>query len=540
MFIMLEKEGMTLTQAARLVNFHWPGMPTSARRTYTLAILLMFLLLIPPQYIAPLASGSVTWKPTQLYTSGTSVEISAANMTSLYWQTLYFSEHRFDLSMGAASRSVQIQNNDMFTTGKPEEVLLRRRLPSLKSLAVGTILENITLPYILIDTFNWISLSDFSTLPDWVTQVLNPDVLTLDFSTSQSPTRITSEGSAVIAKPANFSQSPWYMNLPNTPPPTIFSGTKYVPMLVRRINNVCRCPSWSPTFGLIDDLVVYDMPTYNANGTCFADSCFAIAEVKLTAGQTICRNCQIAQSGVVEARSSSPGKDGITVQPDPWVDVIFDMLPEVMSLMTVMNTTDAPEFDNPEGYLKGFISQAYQSSWNSIVDLLAYSEVAGNQYTATTVASVPRPAIQALISKARMVSWFCLNLLLTFAGVVLMVLQRRCRNKSSDKKEEASKNFVVDAFLTSPSEILERRSDQRRDYDDLRNAKVMSELDERFDTLRLRRVYEDNGNVNNRQTSYRKIVEDVDRQDERLLRDLSECREMKTRVASAEDAVADF
>jgi hypothetical protein len=124
--------------------------------------------------------------------------------------------------------------------------------------------------------------------------------------------------------------------------------------------------------------------------------------------------------------------------------------------------------------------------------------------------------------------------------VVLMVLQRRCRNKSSDKKEEASKNFVVDAFLTSPSEILERRSDQRRDYDDLRNAKVMSELDERFDTLRLRRVYEDNGNVNNRQTSYRKIVEDVDRQDERLLRDLSECREMKTRVASAEDAVADF
>jgi hypothetical protein len=276
-------------------------------------------------------------------------------------------------------------------------------------------------------------------------------------------------------------------------------------MLVRRINNACRCPNWSPTFGLIDDLVVYDMPAYFDDGTCFADSCFAIAEVKLTASQTICRNCQIAQSGVVEARSSSPGKDGITVQPDPWVDVIFDMLPEVMSLMTVMNTTDAPAFDNPEGYLKGFISQAYQSSWNSIMDLFAYSEVAENQYTVTTVASVPRPAIQASISKARMVSWFCLNLLLTFAGVVLMVLQRRCRNKSSDEKEEASKNFVVDAFLTSPSEILERRSDQRRDYDDSRNAKVMSELDERFDMLRLRRVYEGNGDVNNRQTRTEKL-----------------------------------
>jgi hypothetical protein len=535
MFIMLEKEGMTLTQAARLVNFHWPGIPTSARRTYTLAILLISLLLVPPQYIAPIASGSVTWRPAQLYTNGTSVEIPAANMTSLYWQTLYFSEHRFDLSTGAASRSVQIQNDDMFTSGKLGEVLLRRRLPSLKSLAVGTILENITLPYISIDAFNWVSPSDFSTLPDWVTQVLNPEALTLDFSTNQSPTRITSEGTAVIAKPANFSQSRWYMNLPNAPPPTIFSGTKYVPMLVRRINNVCRCPNRSPTFGRIDDLVVYDMPQYYANGTCFADSCFAIAEIKLTAGQTICRNCPIVQPGVVEARSSSPGTDGIIVQPDPWVDVIFDMLPEVMSLMTVMNTTDAPQFDNPEGYLKGFISQAYQSSWNSIVDLLAYSEVAGKQYTVTTAVSVPRPAIQALISKARMVIWFCLNLLLTFAGVALMALQRRCRNNSGDNKKEASQNFVVDVFLTSPSEILEGRSDQRRDYDDLRNTKVMSELDERFNTLRLRRVYKDNGDVNNRQTLYRKTVEEAGNgQRERLLGDLPDCREMKT----TEDAVA--
>jgi hypothetical protein len=45
--------------------------------------------------------------------------------------------------------------------------------------------------------------------------------------------------------------------------------------------------------------------------------------------------------------------DGMTVQADPWIDVIFDPLPAVMSLLTVMNATDAAEFDNPEGYLKG-------------------------------------------------------------------------------------------------------------------------------------------------------------------------------------------
>jgi hypothetical protein len=70
-------------------------------------------------------------------------------------------------------------------------------------------------------------------------------------------------------------------------------------------------------------------------------------------------------------------------------------------------------------------------------------------------------------------------------------------------KGKGSKNFVVDAFLTSRSKIL------RRDDDDLQNVKIMSELDERLETLRLRRVCKGNGDVNNRQNSHRKTVEEV-------------------------------
>jgi hypothetical protein len=62
---------------------------------------------------------------------------------------------------------------------------------------------------------------------------------------------------------------------------------------------------------------------------------------------------------------------------------------------------------------------------------------------------------------------------------------------------------VVDVFLTSPSEVL------LRDDDDLQNAKAISELDERHDTLRLRRVYEGNRDVHNRQNSHRKTFEEM-------------------------------
>jgi hypothetical protein len=129
MFIMLEKEGMTLTQAARLVKFHWPGMPNSPQRTYTDHITYVSPLYPTPVH-RPSRFGISDMEPTELYKNDTSVE--SANITSLYWRTMNFPEHRFNLCTGAASCSVQIQDNDTFTARNSEEAILRRRLPSLK------------------------------------------------------------------------------------------------------------------------------------------------------------------------------------------------------------------------------------------------------------------------------------------------------------------------------------------------------------------------------------------------------------------------
>ena len=490
-YIALERVGLTLKEAAKVVSFHLPPITTAWKEPHLGLILLIFLLLLPVQFISPLASGSVTWKPASTSVDGELAELSTFNTSSLYWTALYFSELRYDLTMGAASRSVQIQSNDMFDVGKASKILLRRRSAAVKDSTIGTTFRNVTMPYISIHSVDWLGAADVARLPGWV---ISPGDLTLDFSQSLDPLRITSEGLAAVMKPEAFSDSTWYRNLPATPPSQIFTGVKYVLLALRRINNVCQCPDWSPTFGPISDLAALNWPSYNPDDSCFATSCLAVAKVNLTVGQTKCRSCHLTTSGVIETSSS---RENLTPNPDPWVDLIFDMLPEVMSMMTVMNTTAAQEFDNPEGYLRGFISQAYQSSWNAIVDQFSYSEVAGNQLTAITTTQRPQPAIQAQVSRSRIIIWLSLNLLLPVSALLLGLLQSRCRNL-----KEPTTNFIVNAFLSSPTDIFT----EVRDRDQAQSLRIISHLDETYATLVLRPVPDARGP---RQEKYNSILSDT-------------------------------
>jgi hypothetical protein len=104
-YILLEKRGMTLAQMSNMVMFHWPGFSNGLGSGYTWLTAAMFLLIIPAQLIAPLASGSVSWVPGLSYSAGPELEIPTAH-AGLYWQ--YFGlyiEHRSRAVLRAAARS---------------------------------------------------------------------------------------------------------------------------------------------------------------------------------------------------------------------------------------------------------------------------------------------------------------------------------------------------------------------------------------------------------------------------------------------------
>ena len=110
--------------------------------------------------------------------------------------------------------------------------------------------------------------------------------------------------------------------------------------------------------------------------------------------------------------------------PDPLVENAVSMIPEVLFFMKVSNSSQAPSWQNLDGYTRGMISVAYQASWNSLTNAWQASPMA------VTEISTPYSILVAQVTTWRALTWFGSNAFLTVSGLLLAVLQRKCRNKT--------------------------------------------------------------------------------------------------------------
>jgi hypothetical protein len=476
-YILLEKRGMTLAQMSNMVMFHWPGFSNGLGSGYTWLTAAMFLLIIPAQLIAPLASGSVSWVPGLSYSAGPELEIPTAH-AGLYWQ--YFGlyiEHRSRAVLRAAARSSTDLAADLFNASSQARMLSQRHINALSSLPTDTTIDRVAMPYISIDSFEWIEQA--SAMPSWIPQVVENSTEALDFSQGSNPMTHTDPGTAAVLKNTTSSAYKVY------PKSETFFGERYVAMLVSRTNLVDVCPSSSPVFGPIGQISLFSQ-----NFPGIAISCFAVAKVKLSIGQIICRNCKMVGPSVVQASSTN---ETLHILPDPLIPIILDMLPEVMGFMATMNTTSAPTYNNIEYYLRGTIALAYQASWNSLTDLFSDD----GESNSTTGSSVPQDVIRASVLASRMYAWFGLNLLLTAAGLILMWLQSRCNGKTV-------RDFTLAAILMDPQEIL------RQDESGICNAVTISKQDRSLGAFKLIEESATNPGWHHRQLVLGKMSANVD------------------------------
>jgi hypothetical protein len=332
-------------------------------------------------------------------------------------------------------------------------MLSQRHVNALSGLPADTTVDQIAMPYISIDSLDWIE--DLAAIPSWIPDVVeNSSNLTLDFSQGMNPMTRTDPGTAAVLKNTSWTLYTVF------PEPKTFFGERYVAILVNRANEVDVCPSNSPAFGPVGRISL--LSQYFPG---IAISCFAVANVKLSIGQTLCHNCKIVAPSVVQAVSTN---ETLEILPDPLIPIILDMLPEVMGFMATMNTTSAPTYNNVDHYLRGTIALAYQASWNSLTDLFSDD---GKEH-ATTGVSIAQDVIRASVSAPRMYAWFGLNLLLTVAGLILMWLQSRCYGKTV-------RDFTLAAILMDPQEIL------RQDEIGICSAVTISKQDKSLGALRL-------------------------------------------------------
>lgn len=277
--------------------------------------------------------------------------------------------------------------------------------------------------------------NDIGLINDIISAALNP---TLNFSKDDNPFGSTTDVSPLtLGKDQEWQPYP-YDNSSDTyeyPKPSMETREKWV-VVATQFHKTCDAANYR--FGNLDGLLQIS----TADGEP-PSGCFAVAQLNYTAGVSRCSACRVIVDGVVEMTASQVN----TVEPHPLVDTAIAMMPEVLDYMERENASSAPQWNNLDGYARGMLSIAYQTSWNALASDSSGEPGAQTSYEA------PFQVLVAAVTKWRAAVWYAVTLLLPISGIAMAIVQSKCRFKGSDRP-----------CYNSSAARYKRRNARRRDW----------------------------------------------------------------------------
>jgi hypothetical protein len=482
-FISLERNGATLKEIIRMINYRIPSIQPWGRArwrtksTTALAFTMwtIFLLSLPTQFVAPLLTGAINWIPgTDFVQNHSQISITTPGPASGQWFNHNFYQNNRFYEVLSASGLASIASPLSFSFNDSTSSFYRppsrRLIPSLLGMALNSTLANVTVPYFQIHSLDWITSADqVKNDIEHLEQIISsPEAPTLNYSSElfDNPFSFgTDKGRLVLVNDVPWVPAP-FDNITGEyiyPSPTIKTTVQWVIIATQFAQNCID--GWSPAFGPTPELYMYTSPTVG--------NCYVFARMNFTAGAMTCKECPVILDGVVEATYTTNDPPSWTPVPDPLVENAISMVPEVLFYMKVSNSSQAPSWQNIDGYTRGMVTTAYQASWNSLANGWQASPMV------VTEVSTPYPILIAKVITWRVSTWFGLNTILTISGLLLAHLQRYCENKTI-------RNPALAALMLDTSAIL------RQDANGLCNAVFLRKCDE---SLRLR-IKVSEGNMN--------------------------------------------
>ena len=376
--------------------------PKGLRSWSVLAILLSIL---PQPFIAPLLSGAVNWNPS-LVPGSTLVPVNSTDPSAAfaYWYQYpsvnYTSKRNNVLRIAAGfaslawSDSSTISVNGTSLTGNG-----CRHIVNDDGLPPNSTLSNSIVPCIKFHNISWATSA--GDIPSKVANLALSSSLILF---NDSIDLYSNPGHAVLFDP----NLPWNSSEDGyvLPTPTLFSGTKTLALVVANQYTTPGCTNLDDSsFGDVNQIPQYINSW--ALGTCYL-----FANVTLTAGVTMSAISTYITLRVIEDQTPI---DEVIFEPDPWVQDSFWLLPDLMTMVSVMNSSLLPTWDNIDLYAENLIRQTYLASWDSFHRMF---DEGGSVSSA-----IPRePRIQATVSYQRVFAWLGVSLLMTVGGILLLVL----------------------------------------------------------------------------------------------------------------------
>ena len=374
----------------------------------------VLLLVFPQAFIAPLLSGAINWKTSSA--PGSEVPVASANPNAdfglWYWYLAQGTSRKSALRQAAGAvthawaDTTQVNNDGTDRSGNG-----CRHIVNDDGLAVNSTLHNAIIPCIKIHDIVWFK----STPSDAITALIGPsdsDKLSL---VDDTPYFYYTSGAAVVFDPL---APKWdsdklvipYSRTAEHPSPYLFSGTKTIGLLVARQD--VTTPACSPIGpGAFGDTSHLDYVWSTGNSA--QQNCYLVGNITFTAGVVKSEASKYISSTVIEGQG-----EPLDFQPDIWVREALWQLPDLMTMIAVMNSTSLPTWNNIDNYVEMLVRYSYLGAWDSLHAAFDKNNI---HLTATTV--VPR--LQATVSFSRVFSWLGISVLMTLSGILLMQVQKR-------------------------------------------------------------------------------------------------------------------
>ena len=417
--ILLQHDGLALSQLDNMISYR---IPTTWSGRHSNKMALVMLMMFPSTFIAPLASGSIDWRSTQMYKADSRLVRGGFGKDNFDW---FFGSHQMKqnkqwklglAALGHAIRFWDLSHDDLNRDleGTYWYIARDEALPS-------TQVENAPMPFIEVHSITW-----DDKWADWAENIVF-DQRKIRYG--GAPDRQTNTlGSGMI-----FDSN---TTLPTSLPDSakVFEGRKKVAMLASRTPHIHEGNCTAAAALIWDDM---EQITLKAERGSF--NCYALGTIHFTAGIMYFPIGTYLSNRTVEAKLHSNVETKSRLKGDLWAEYCSKILTELMSTIPIMNGART-EGRNLTKATEILVRQAY---------------LAMRQELGTYVPDPPMLTTRALTSylearvdRARVLIWLALNLMVGGAGFIIGLVEQR----SKGRQEVASISLAP--LMTDVREIL--------------------------------------------------------------------------------------
>jgi len=339
-FILLEKSSLDLLQFNRMVSLRVPWPPSIGSGWYSLIVTIALLLMLPSTLVTPLLSGAVDWKNVHVQVDAGNVTITSAIFENDNW--LWYQNHQ-DVRAKMADRAVGLAGLAWSNIEHRDDQGCRHVVPQNGNLPVNSTVVDATIPCIQFHEISWYK----SSLPQHIREVL------------ESPTNVSLTGdlfdTLYLGNAFAFDSGRW-SNGSNTdfPAPSRFSGEKTVVIVVsmESFDSAKKCsllPGLESMFGIIANSTMRAYPAMVA----IYDRCAMVGTINFTAGVIHSPESTYVSHRAIEANAVAENQ----IVADRWVTEALYLMPDVMSKISLANTTSLATWGNLDGYAESLVRQ---------------------------------------------------------------------------------------------------------------------------------------------------------------------------------------